>query len=121
MPESPLLDQLAELNRAIEALPVPAGSEEKDLEILEALKHSLDDARLALWARLQGVHSDDAPGYVKSFRVKRAVEICSRLATDLRLGLLDSRAGEYTALLTVTLDLANTIHTGRVRRGESAG
>lgn len=120
MPDSPLLTQLADLNRAIEALPVPEDRTAGDFEALEEMKHGLDNARLALWARLQGVDSDDAPAYVRSFRVKRAVEICNRLSTDLRLGLLDSRAGEYTALLTAVLDLANAIHFGRVRPAESA-
>lgn len=120
MPDLPLLNQLAELNRAIEALPVPSNRDAADFEALESLKHGLDEARLALWARLQGVDSGDAPAYVKSFRVKRAVEICNRLTTDLRLGLLDPRAGEYTALLTSALELANAIHMGRVRPAESA-
>lgn len=120
MPSSTLLTKLAELHRAIESLPVPEGREEKDFESLEELKHGLDNARLSVWARLQGVDSDDAPAYVRSFRVKRAVEICSRLTTDLRLGLLDPRHGEYTALLTAALDLASAIHTGRVRPAESA-
>lgn len=117
---SPLLNQLADLQRAIEDLPVPEARDATGFEHLEALKHGLDNARLALWARLQGVDSDDAPAFVRSFRVKRAVEICSRLTTDLRLGLLDSRHGEYTPLLTAVLDLANAIHTGRVRPAESA-
>lgn len=120
MSEAQLLARIAELHRAIEALPVPEGREAKDFESLEELKHGLDNARLALWARLQGVDSEDAPAYVRSFRVKRAVEICSRLTTDLRLGLLDPRHGEYTALLTAALDLASAIHTGRVRPAESA-
>jgi hypothetical protein len=117
---SPLLNKLTELHRAIEELPVPERRDAAGFEDLEALKHGLDNARLALWARLQGVDSDDAPAFVRSFRVKRAVEICSRLTADLRLGLLDSRHGEYTALLTAVLDLANAIHTGRVRPAESA-
>ncbi len=120
MSQHQLLARIAELHRAIDALPVPAGREEKGFESLEELKHGLDNARLSLWARLQGVDSEDAPAYVRSFRVKRAVELCSRLTTDLRLGLLDSRHGEYTALLSAALDLASAIHTGRVRPAESA-
>lgn len=120
MPDLPLLNQLAELNRAIEALPAPEDRDTRDFEVLESLKHGLDDARLALWSRLQGVDSGDAPAYVKSFRVKRAVELCSRLTTDLRLGLLDPRSGEYTALLSAALELANAIHFGRIRPAESA-
>lgn len=120
MSQHQLLDRIAELHRAIEALPIPEGRTEKEFESLEEMKHGLDNARLALWARLQGVDSDDAPTYVRSFRVKRAVELCSRLTTDLRLGLLDPRHGEYTALLTAVLDLASAIHTGRVRPAESA-
>jgi hypothetical protein len=120
MSQTQLLARIADLHRAIEALPVPEGRGAKAFESLEELKHGLDNARLALWARLQGVDSDDAPGYVRSFRVKRAVEISTRLTTDLRLGLLDSRHGEYTALLTAALELASAIHTGRVRPAESA-
>lgn len=120
MSQTQLLDRITQLHQAIESLPVPEGREAKDFESLEELKHGLDNARLALWARLQGVDSEDAPAYVRSFRVKRAVEICTRLTTDLRLGLLDPRHGEYTALLTAALDLASAIHTGRVRPAESA-
>ena len=119
MSSSELLQQLAQLHHAIEALPVPEDRKVEDFETLETLKHGLDNARLGLWARLQGVDTEDAPAYVRNFRVKRAVEMCTRLTTDLRLGLLDPRRGEYTALLTCVLDLAHAIHTGRVRAAES--
>lgn len=117
MAGSDVLRQLAALNSAIAAVEVGPGNSEASVQELEEVKRGLDDARLGLWARLQGVHALDARSFVEQFRIRRSIEIATRLTTDLRLGLLDPGHAEFEELLGTTLDLAAAIHAGRRRPG----
>jgi len=113
MSDSILLAQLSALNAAIETVPLQSGIGDDHLEALEAIKHGLDDARLGLWARMQGVQTSDARAFAERFRVRRAVELCTRLTTDLRLELLDAGHAEFADLWIAVTDLAQAIQQRR--------
>lgn len=113
MSGSVLLAQLSALNAAIETLPIETGSNQERLDELEAIKHGLDDARLALWARMQGIRTADARAFAERFRIRRAVELSTRLTTDLQLELLDAGHPEFDDLHTAATDLADTIERKR--------
>lgn len=119
MPDPTLLQHLTALRGAIEALPLPDGPTDEQFETLETVKHGLDDARLNLWARLQGLHTTDLQAFTHRFRAQRAVEICSRLTTDIRLGLLSPDDPAFTTLLGTLLELARAIHAGQQATADS--
>ena len=111
-----VMEQLAALNAAIQTIPIQARTDRKSLERLEEVKQGLDDARLGLWARLQGAHSDDVRTFEERFRARRAVELCSRLTTDLRLGVVDPSHPEFADLWITALDLGKAIQDARALR-----
>jgi len=113
MSDSAMLEQLAVLNATIESIPVTPGVDDARLEELEAVKRGLDDARLGLWARLQGVHATDAQVFSERFRIRRCLEICTRLTTDLKLGLMPADHPEFSDLWIAVTDLGNAIQAGR--------
>lgn len=117
MAESGLLNQLAALNAAIDGIPIVPGVEDDRYHELEEVKRGLDDARLGLWARLQGVRADDAKVFSERFRVRRCLEMCTRLTTDLRLGLMPPEHPEFADLWIEVTELAKAIQEGRGKAG----
>jgi hypothetical protein len=70
MAEPNVLEQLAALNATLQTIPVGSEDGDHSVEELEEVKRGLDDARLGLWARLQGAHADD----VVAFEERRSVD-----------------------------------------------
>lgn len=113
MPDSALLNQLAALNAAVGEIPIIPGVEDGRFEELEEVKRGLDDMRLGLWGRLQGVHASDADAYSERFRIRRCQEICTRLSTDLDLGLMSADHPEFADLWITLTQLATAIQQRR--------
>ena len=109
MAELNLVDQLAILAKKIESLPIYPETSGIELQRIEALKRGLDDARLALWGRLTGVHTTNLPEFQAHFRARRATEICNRLVTDIKLGLLEPDHPDFSDLWITITDLARLI------------
>lgn len=116
-----LMDQLAALNAAIQTIPIRTREDRKAVERLEEVKQGLDDARLGLWARLQSVHSDDIRTYEERFRARRATELCHRLTTDLRLGVVNPGHPEFADLWIAAVDLGQAIQAARARMETGQG
>lgn len=113
MSDSALLRQLAALNAAVGEIPIIPGVEDGRFEELEEVKRGLDDMRLGLWGRLQGVRSSDAEVYSERFRIRRCQEICTRLSTDLDLGLMTADHPEFADLWITLTELAAAIQKAR--------
>ncbi|MDZ4674104.1 MAG: hypothetical protein SGI84_06595 [Gemmatimonadota bacterium] len=113
MSDSALLTQLAALNAAVGEFPIISGVEDGRFEELEEVKRGLDDMRLGLWGRLQGVHDSDAEAYSERFRIRRCQEICTRLSTDLDLGLMSASHPEFSDLWITLTQLAAAIQQRR--------
>jgi len=120
MADSAVRAQLAALNAAIDEVPIVPGVVDEQFHELEEVKRGLDDARLGLWARLQGVHASDARAYAERFRVRRCLEMVNRLTTDLNLGLMPAHHPEFSELWIALTALGKEIEKGRNRqnRGE---
>jgi len=113
MADSNVLDQLAALNATIQTIPISADNGDHSVQELEAVKRGLDDARLGLWARLQGAHVDDVSAFEERFRVRRALELCTRLTADLRIGIMNPEHSEFADLWIATVELSQAIQTAR--------
>ncbi|NOT09081.1 MAG: hypothetical protein HOP28_12850 [Gemmatimonadales bacterium] len=117
MHDVPLIDRLAELNRAIQAT-APIGADGQDaVPNLEELKRGLDDMRLSLWGRLQAAHTDDVRGFEEKFRIRRATELCVRLTADLKAQLMNPAHAEFADLWIGVVELGKTIQAAREREG----
>ena len=115
MTEPNVMAQLAALNAAIQTLPIQPKTDRKSVERLEEVKQGLDDARLGFWARLQGAHSDDVRTFEERFRARRAVELCSRITADLRLGVMDASHPEFADLWIAAMDLTKAVQDARAK------
>jgi hypothetical protein len=113
MAEAGVLNRLAALNAAIDDIPIVPGVEDDAFHELEEVKRGLDDARLGLWARLQGVRENDAKVFSERFRIRRCQEMTTRLTTDLRLGLMPADHPEFADLWIEVTELAKAIQEGR--------
>jgi hypothetical protein len=78
---------------------------------LEDLKAWLDDSRLQVWGRLQATQTEDQPPLEDRFRVRRATELCQRLAADIGAGRIAMGRLELTELEAVATELVHAIAT----------
>ena len=76
---------------------------------LAEFKSSVDDLRLRLWGLLAAGNTNDYRGFQEDFRLRRASEICTGLAADLRSGSMGTRHEVLPALGAAATDLARTI------------
>lgn len=118
MSQLTIADLLGALQASVSGLESRSGADVVPAPELERAKLMLDDIRLSLWAHLQRLHSDDVTTFEQQFRVRRAVELCSRLKTDLDAQLLDPVRPEFADLWIVTTELSRSIQTKR-ERGQS--
>ena len=113
MPDVSIGDHLSRLNLALKGLEARSGSGSMPVEDLSECKRVLDDLRLRLWALLRAAHVEDPTGFEQRFRVRRAVELCTRLTADLRNGLMDPHHAEFADLWIATVDLSQAIQSAR--------
>jgi len=121
MADPNVMDQLAALNATIQTIPVSTGDGDPPVQELEAVKRGLDDARLGLWARLQGAHADDVQAFEERFRVRRALELCTRLTADLRIGVMNPEHPEFADLWIATVELSQAIQAARAQLDSRGG
>lgn len=117
MADQKLLEQLAALNATLQAIPLRSAADQPSMEKLEAVKRGLDDARLGLWAKLQGAHAADIRSFEERFRIRRALELCSRITTDLRIGIMNPAHPEFADLWIATVELSQAIQAARAQLG----
>lgn len=104
---------LTQLNQAVQSMEERfSKGEAPDLDLNE-VKRSLDDLRLRLWGLMQASHSDDPQAFMERFRIRRAIELSSRIATDLRLATLSPEHKELSDLWITAVDLSRAIEQVR--------
>src|SRR5262245_47974770 len=114
MPDVSIGDHLSRLNLALKGLEARTGGA-TPVEDLSECKRVLDDLRLRLWALLRAAHVEDPAGFEQRFRVRRAMELCTRLTADLRNGLMDPRHAEFADLWIASVDLSQAIQAARTQ------
>lgn len=113
MTEVPFDVRVSALEAAIRPADGPTPAEPTSLPELESLKGWLDDVRLNLWGKLQAAHQSSPPGFEERFRVQRTIDLCLRLAADLRAGRAKPQIGEYSLLSVAMADLTAAIQAAR--------
>ena len=106
----PSVDELiAQLNFSVESLEVRFRTGEVKAQDIEGLKGTIDDARLRLWALMQAPEGDDRVAYEERFRIRRARELCGRLARDLEARRVSPRQPEFAELAETSRSLSRAI------------
>jgi hypothetical protein len=109
MPGSSVIELIAQLNFSVESLEVRFQTGEVSSADIEDLKGTIDDARLRLWALLTRPEDDDRVAFEERFRIRRARELCGRLAKDLEAKKIQPRQPEFSELAETTRGLARAI------------
>ena len=115
MTEASLAQQVASLNRTLQAIEARFGQGEVPRESLEAFKSSVDDFRLRIWGLLTAEPGDDGQAFQERFRIRRAKEICRGIATDLSAGRMSERHSELPDLAEAATGLARGITEARLK------
>ncbi|HEV8358414.1 MAG TPA: hypothetical protein VGQ17_16790 [Gemmatimonadales bacterium] len=118
MTETNLSAQIATLNRAVEAAEAGFERGELSLEGVAETKRALDDIRLRLWGLLRAAGDEHPQTFQERFRIRRASELCDRLAGDLKLGTMSQEHAEWADLWIAANELSRAIETVRGRVGE---
>lgn len=79
-------------------------------EGLPEFKRTLDEVRLRTWALLTAAGADDPRGVAERFRLRRAVELCRALTSDLQNGHVAASHAEWQELRAHTLQLNAAIN-----------
>ena len=109
MTDNPLQEKLSDLETALQGsaqggLPLPK---------MEDLKAWLDDTRFQVWGQLKAAQEPEQPEFEDRFRVRRATELCQRLAADVREGRTDAQRPELAELQAAAAELEQAIAAGR--------
>ena len=109
MSDGSLGEHLATLHRAVEATEERFSRGELAVGSVEETKRTLDDIRLRLWGLLKAAGDEDPQAFQERFRIRRAAELCDRLAADLRLGTMSPLHAEWSDLWIAAIELTRTI------------
>jgi len=109
MPGRSVVDLIAQLNFSVESLEVRFQTGEVSSRDIEDLKGTIDDARLRLWTLLTSPAEADRVAFEERFRMRRARELCGRLAADLEAKKMQPRQPEFSELAETTRSLARAI------------
>ncbi|HEU5217894.1 MAG TPA: hypothetical protein VFU23_04505 [Gemmatimonadales bacterium] len=88
MSDPAMMDQLAKLNLEVQGIEARFGQGQVPVSTLEAIKVALDEVRLRLWGLLKSVSGEDTEAFAQRFRLRRTTELCGRITSDLRSGVL---------------------------------
>ena len=109
MPSPSLGELIQQINGAVDAIEVRFKAGEVLVSDIEALKDNIDHARLRLWMMIQAPPAQDRLGYEERFRIRRARELCGRLAKDLTAGKIQTKHPEFAELAVMSLKLQEAV------------
>jgi hypothetical protein len=112
MAEPSFAQQMATLNSTLRAIEVRLALGRAPTEGFEEFKNTLDDMRNRLWGILSTT-GDDYKTFQERFRIRRAIELCRALGTDLRSGSISGRHAELPQLRESTDELGLSIEHAR--------
>jgi len=106
MSDPAMMDQLAKLNLEIQGIEARFAQGQVSVATLEAIKVALDEVRLRLWGLLKANSGEAPEAFQQRFRLRRATELCARLASDIRSGMLPKDHSELPDMHKAAADLA---------------
>jgi len=86
MPEMTPSDHVSSIRASLQMLDVQVGRSLLSGEGIADLKREVDNMRLRIWAIMTAEAGDQAPGTLERFRLRRAVEITSKITEELERG-----------------------------------
>jgi hypothetical protein len=109
MPGPSVVELISQINYAVETIEIGVRNGAVRIADIADLKGTIDDARLRLWSLMNQPVDDDSLAFEERFRLRRAREICGRLASDLQAGRIVPRHPEFTELREISRTLSTAI------------
>jgi len=109
MPGPSVVELISQINYAVETIEIGVRNGTVRIADIADLKGTVDDARLRLWRLMNQPVADDAMAFEERFRLKRARDLCGRLAADLQAGKIVPRHPEFSELREISRTLASAI------------
>ncbi|HLG04955.1 MAG TPA: hypothetical protein VI383_02310 [Gemmatimonadales bacterium] len=109
MPGPAIVELIAQINFAVETIEVGFRNGAIKASDITDLKGTIDDARLRLWALMNKPLEEDSVAFEERFRMRRARDICGRLAGDLAAGRISPRHPEFSELREISRTLSQAI------------
>ena len=109
MPGPSIVELISQINYAVETIEVGFRNGTVKTADIADLKGTIDEARLRLWALMNKPVKDDSLAFEERFRMRRAREICGRLAADLSSSRISPRHPEFSELREISRALAHAI------------
>ena len=98
MADAELAKQMGNIKAVLESIETHVARGRVSPETLAAVKSSVDEVRLRLWAIMSAASSGEYENFVQRFRLRRATEINRGLADDIGAGKAGSGHAEFKAL-----------------------
>lgn len=83
MSEPALISQIAQLRSQLTSVDAQLAKSSGPPEGLEDLKGAVDNLRTSVWAVLSASRTNNYPGYIARFRLRRCIDILRAVQTDL--------------------------------------
>ncbi|MEP7324481.1 MAG: hypothetical protein ABI836_00910 [Gemmatimonadota bacterium] len=112
MPDAELAKLIGNIKALLESLEDNVERGRVPTDTLAAIKSSVDEVRLRLWAIMSAASSGEYENFVQRFRLRRATEICRGLATDIEAGSAGSGHAEFKPLEEAARSLIWAINPG---------
>jgi hypothetical protein len=112
MPDAELARLIGNIKAVLESIETQVDRGRVSNETLAAIKSSVDEVRLRLWAIMSAASSGDYESFVQRFRLRRATEICRGLAEDIGMGKVGTDHGEFKTLGVAAGALLEVLNQG---------
>ncbi len=89
MTDNTLVKQIEDLRRQLTTVDAQLAKSGSNAEGLEDLKGAVDSLRTSVWAVLSASRSNNYPGFITRFRLRRGIDTIKTIIADL-----DSEAGK---------------------------
>lgn len=109
MPGPSVVELISQINYAVETIEIGVRNGTVRIADISDLKGTIDDARLRLWSLMNQPVDEDGLAFEERFRLRRAREICGRLAADLQAGRILPRHPEFAELREINRTLSQAI------------
>jgi len=108
-------DHVRSMRASLQMLDLQVGRSLLSAEGIADLKREVDNMRLRIWAIMAAEAEKEGPVSLERFRLRRAIEITSKVTEELERGNMSPEHSELDALEELGPRLSHAIHSARAR------
>jgi len=121
MPEITSSDHVRSMRASLQMLDLQVGRSLLSAEGIADLKREVDNMRLRIWAIMAVEAEQQGPGSLERFRLRRTIEITSKVTEELERGEMSPEHPELDDLDQLGPRLTHVIRSARARSQTELG